>query len=780
MNANTKLSFSKISFLFVFSNLIFPQTTSLTDHPEAFILNTEVAQRQGADKIVVGNTGAKGTWTEILHTAPGLLPPGSYRLRFRCQFQTQAPEAYLVVAVRPQGLGDGSRDAVRSVAWHTAVGFNQWLDGRFNFEITRADEDYAILFSAKNKVDLQIENLRVEKGPSTTAVPATTTRKPPVPLVLPTPPGPPAFDVLLPAPPQKTLSVADFGTSPELENNSEAFRRAVDGARELGGPLRLVVPRGIYHFTDDRPLSFEGLTDFEFDGNGSEFIFWKKKGELISVKRGNRILLRNMVVDWDWEKEPLAARVHVVSVESKGDYLDLDFPNGQKLPGPDAKIRSLEELNPATGVVGFEGSLMAPNLQWRGHEELRREVVAPQTLRLFAMNSDQRLFYREKIRAGQAYRMRFFNYQMNGFMLQDNSHLTLKNVDLYSAPGQGFHSRGDQHHTQLLDCRILPRPGAGRVLSTAADGLHVLYSKGYWKLENCDFSFCGDDLVNIHDNVAFAPWSDSRSLVLRASRVPIAAGDPIFIRNWDYRPTAFRAPVKTIEKISDQETRLVFEADLPSSGRGGMVVINERYDSGNIIIRNSYFHENSSRGLLISSPNVLIESNRFFWHESAALSFESGHTASTWSEGTGVSNVVVRGNSFHSAPTRGRPESIHEEEGAMIYVGAYLGFQFTPQFKTPFPIFRDLLFENNQFSNSTGVNLFLSSAAQVMVRGNQFDNPTPRPMALPYRGQVSLSFASNISLKDNTWGPQTPGLPLGFRLENETTGNLEIVGNAQK
>lgn len=58
-------------------------------------------------------------------------------------------------------------------------------------------------------------------------------------------------------------------------------------------------------------------------------------------------------------------------------------------------------------------------------------------------------------------------------------------------------------HFQLLGCVIgLDPEHDDNRISTTADGVHIANTNGKFRISGCDFSFMGDDDVNVHDNIA--------------------------------------------------------------------------------------------------------------------------------------------------------------------------------------------------------------------------------------------------------------------------------------
>lgn len=127
-------------------------------------------------------------------------------------------------------------------------------------------------------------------------------------------------------------NAADFGVSEEADN-TKPFQEALAYCCK-NGIRKLTVPKGVYHFRScegQAHLPIDDMEDFVLDGQGSEFIF-ESVTSYISVKRSRRILIKDLVLDWNWEKAPLASVGTVTGVASDGSYIECVFPERRDVP----------------------------------------------------------------------------------------------------------------------------------------------------------------------------------------------------------------------------------------------------------------------------------------------------------------------------------------------------------------------------------------------------------------------------------------------------------------
>ena len=155
-----------------------------------------------------------------------------------------------------------------------------------------------------------------------------------------------------------TVNAADFGVRPGEEwDNAKAFGEALAYCRKVGA-ARLTVPKGVYYFKScegDAHISLDDMEDFTLDGNGSEFIF-ESLYSYISIRRSRRVLVENLILDWNWEKAPLASVGVVTKVAEDGSYLECSFPEYESVSA-DMKFSIVGPFDAARYTPGCPGGI---------------------------------------------------------------------------------------------------------------------------------------------------------------------------------------------------------------------------------------------------------------------------------------------------------------------------------------------------------------------------------------------------------------------------------------
>ena len=708
------------------------------------------------------------TWNWALKSK-ALLPGRSYVARFR--YRVENPDmqrGYFYMLCRPLSVPDNNyADMVQEMFGVSA----EYVPAEVKFYSGVLSQDPAFQIHVNGKIHGQITDFVLAECEPDEYFPATADTKPWTGDFGKLPTGSAEFDVELPSGKGETVDAAEFGFSADSPDNAPALNRALEHCRKIGAG-RLKLPAGTFRMAAT-PVKLEKMDDFELDGNGARLLFFRKgRADCFSISECRRVALRNLTIDWDWEKDPLASVVKLV--KRTPGYVDFEFIHYRDFPRRNLRIALLTEYDPQRRF-SVEGRIMRQFEFYAGMPKPRMEWVSGNVLRVFLPPFSR--FYE-----GQYFLMHHYYYDGVCFAMHGNRHLTLENIDVCSCKGHLSVVDGDQQYWQFRRVKIAPPEGdPRRVLTVTADIAHIACSRGFFKVENCEFSLSADDFLNAHDRAAFCLKTGPDSVTARLSsdsnRASYHPGDEIELRNNDYSPSGFTARLKSIEAVDGKPgtCRFVFDKAVPEpSGQArGFVMFNRRYGTCNIILRNNDFHDCRNRGALILADNVTIENNRFRNMGIGGINLETGYTFHLWSEGYGVGNVLVRNNLFDTV----NPAGMHKAGRAHdIKIAVYAGND--PSSKCiDYPILSDILFEGNTFRNSSGLIAFISSAGNVVFRDNTFENPSPRKFPAPYRAGFYVTHAENVKIVNNRWivSPYVPNP--GVYAEPGTVKNLVTGGN---
>lgn len=742
----------------------------------AFLLATVVSFSPGASVTQSADSGLIldslaearefGWRSYTVNEDPALLKPDSrYQLSFRCRVTGGGEKAHLLVLVRPWSRWDGERDALSCSVW-PQVGV--WQKVSLPFE-TREAQDYRLQFHSWNRIRAEIRDVTIEERPPLVFIPAeasVSTEGARTDDRLPS--GAREFDVDLPrSSSQLVLDAADFGVSVTNADNTAALRMAFAAAKAQKA-AKLVVAPGEYRLTGDAPLVLNGYHDLTFEAPGVTFVSYRKNGAFLDMNACERIRLIGFTLDWDWSRTPLASLVKVVRTAK--DSFDLEFVGYEDFPDKDVALTILSAWDPETRSVGIEdGITRAYDMHRAPDSRVMRTWIDGKTVRVIGPPNG--------FAVGQLYRLQHFYYHMNGITMNSNAHVRLENITIRSTPGHAFTIHGTQHHTLFSAVRIVaPEDDPRRVITCTADHLHIGSSRGFIKLEACEFSRGADDIMNMHDNTCPARYLSRKTI--RAVNAPhyghLRKGTRVEVRHGDYSPTGFVGTVAEVKPAEGNRTfDITFEEDVPCETKDGFVLFNLDYDTHNVIVRDCYFHNNRARGILVLARDVTIENNVFRHQEMGAIKIETGYTFDCWSEGYGVSNVVIRGNLFERQNPAGEVRSHRERT---IYAGVYLKHDPATE-TTDYPILSDILIEGNTFRDNCGVAAYLSSVHRVTVRNNLLEDPTSRRRNLPYRSQFHLVQAKDVVIRDNVYRRSPYVISPGVVYDPENSRGIVVSGN---
>lgn len=709
------------------------------------------------------------------HTKEGVLKPDTdYFIKLKAKVEgEQSDKNFLHIIVRDLGTVYPDGDLERINVYPNL----QAEEVKLKFRTPKTPTRYVLHFISHGKIKAEIADFSISLGNGEDFYPA----MPNAPRYggdlgkLPT--GCPDFDIDAPKPAKDiVVNAADFGLNEQAENCATIINNAIAHCKKVGAS-KLVLPKGKYKIYQEEGIVFDSFTDFTFDGGGSTLVFRKDKGACnMRIKDCVRTVFCNFNMDWDWDTEPLAGIVKLVdkkvSSEKGKSYFEFKFTEYDKHPLYNKKIDviNLSCYDPILKAVGYEGGrglgfgALGPN-----NPRPKTEWTSPNTLRVYDDNTRKI----ESYETGLFFRMQHYYYGLGGIALVNNKHQTLKNINIYSCKGHALVSDGQQQYFQLDNVNIVAPQGMGpRPITCTADHFHFARSRGFFKMQNCEFSLGADDCINIHDCSGFGIRHDDYTILINSKRdASCHPGDPVELRHSDYSKTNYKSKVKS-NIVKDGIRYITFEDKLPAQTTKGFVIFNLRYDSSNILIRNCYFHSNRARGLLILTSNVTIEDCRFYHNEMGALKFETGYTMNIWCEGYGVNNVVVRNCKFDTSNPLGVKNQGKERD---IFMGVYLGRDPSTE-QTLYPIISNILFENNTFKDTFGLVSFIASSGNVIFKDNRFENPTPRKNPLPYRGAFFVTSSSNTKIVNNTY-VKSPNVPNPGVYTDDNVSNIIVAGN---
>ena len=522
----------------------------------------------------------------------------------------------------------------------------------------------------------------------------------------------------------RSVNASDFGVSTAADDNYSAFCKAIEYCK-ANPNITLKVDGGKYYFRTDKAIMLDGLKNVLIDADGAQFIF--ENPNYFHIVNCNCIEIRGLGITWNLDVSRLASLVKIRNASKESQSFELEFTELNEVSA-DIPIMAFTKYDPETLTPGtrqdfkenyvyqFPGSIKT--VEKTGHNVLK-------------VTHDGSL---DNYTDGEVYLLRHHVYGGNAFNVYNTSNITFSGIKLYAVAGMGWLIENRSEHFQLLGCVIgLDPEHDDNRISTTADGVHIANTNGKFRISGCDFSFMGDDDVNVHDNIATVTDKlDEKTVEIYTNANNFAAGDTAIFSSKGFDRLGFSAEVTSVEG-----KKLTFDKELPDYIVKDCIVSNGSIDSGNYVISGNYFHENRARGLLLQSNNGLCENNRFYKIMANPIKVIMDISSGLWLEGTGVNGLVIRNNSF--------VECNVVEWSAQISISTNIDGKSADS-----TLFYNITVENNSFDNFYGRLVDASNVSNLKICGNRVNNKDGSYEAR--RGRIIIrQSCSRVTISNNEY-----------------------------
>lgn len=522
----------------------------------------------------------------------------------------------------------------------------------------------------------------------------------------------------------RSVNASDFGVSTAADDNYSAFCKAIEYCK-ANPNITLKVDGGKYYFRTDKSIMLDGLKNVLIDADGAQFIF--ENPNYFHIVNCNCIEIRGLGITWNLDVSRLASLVKIRNASKESHSFELEFTELNEVSA-DIPIMAFTKYDPETLTPGtrqdfkenyvyqFPGSIKT--VEKTGHNVLK-------------VTHDGSL---DNYTDGEVYLLRHHVYGGNAFNVYNTSNITFSGIKLYAVAGMGWLIENRSEHFQLLGCVIgLDPEHDDNRISTTADGVHIANTNGKFRISGCDFSFIGDDDVNVHDNIATVTDKlDEKTVEIYTNANNFAAGDTAIFSSKGFDRLGFSAEVTSVEG-----KKLTFDKELPDYIVKDCIVSNGSIDSGNYVISGNYFHENRARGLLLQSNNGLCENNMFYKIMANPIKVIMDISSGLWLEGTGVNGLVIRNNSF--------VECNVVEWSAQISISTNIDGKSADS-----TLFYNITVENNSFDNFYGRLVDASNVSNLKICGNRVNNKDGSYEAR--RGRIIIrQSCSRVTISNNEY-----------------------------
>lgn len=536
----------------------------------------------------------------------------------------------------------------------------------------------------------------------------------------------------------RTVNAADFGLNTESEDNYSAFCRAVEYCKRNPN-TRIVVDVGKYYFRTDRAIELNGVKNTIFDAEGAQFIF--EHPNYFRINDCDCIEFRGLSVTWNLEASRLGSIVRVKKANRLKHSFEIEFTELDEV-SQDIPIMAFTQYDSKTLTPGVSKNFKESYVYQ--HPEIIKSVVKTESNVLkITHNGDL-----DDFKKGDVFLLRHNVYDGNVFGVFNTSNITFSGVRIYAAAGMGWLIENRTERFQLINCAIGldPEHVNDHRISTTADGVHIANTNGKFRISGCDFSFMGDDAVNVHDNLlSVTEVTDKRTVGYYTNANNLAIGDDVVFNDKAFSPLGFSATI-----VAMDDKTITFDRDLPQAVAEGCIIYNGSIDSGNYVIGNNYFHENRARGVLLQSDNGLCENNVFYKTMMQPVKIIMDISSGLWLEGTGVNTLTVRNNTFKECNVVG--------SGPQIEISTNIDGE-----SADCAMFCNILIDGNRFENFQGDLLRASNVSHLSFCGNTIDNRKGRITS--GRGNMKIyDECHGVTISENKFLPSAR-TPFGGRIK---------------
>lgn len=448
------------------------------------------------------------------------------------------------------------------------------------------------------------------------------------------------------------------------------FVRELLAGQPADEPLRIVFPRGVYHFRPERAAGkyhcitnhdngyrrfafpIVGLREVEIDGGGSEFLF---HGRIIPflIERSEGVVLRNFTVDWP---VPFTLEGRVAAVDSLCSRVELEIPEEFGYAVENGKLilrgEGWEERIPGENIV-FDPRTRATAYRSDDYYipkpdnfDIRAVAKGPGRVEL------ETRFVRALPPVGSVLTFKGVftqNRHSPAIHAAASSRLTVEDVTIHHCGGMGLIAERSAD-IAVRRMRVVLREGSPRMITTTADATHFCNCRGRVVVEGCRFENMLDDATNVHGTyVRVVEVTEPDGVLVRINHPQQAGydfagpGDSLDVVDSQTLLRKHALCVARAERINEHYLRLTFTAPLdgriaPGDGLENMSWYPE------LIFRDNIVRNNRARSILVTTPRrVEIEGNTFSSMMSALLiEGDMEH----WYESGAVRDVTVRNNRF--------------------------------------------------------------------------------------------------------------------------------------
>ena len=338
----------------------------------------------------------------------------------------------------------------------------------------------------------------------------------------------------------------------------------------------------------------------------------------------------------------------------------------------------------------------------------------------------------------------------------------IDNVHIYAGGGAATVFIRCEGNIHIDGLKVRPRPGAGRILSMNADGVHCQSCRKGPLIENCVFEGMADDGMNFYAPPSIIAQILAPNKVRVNSIHVLRKGDRIqIIRPSDGTIRAVDVEVTSVEKNVVTFARGVEGLKAGVNHIEADTIFNLSACGNGFIVRNNIIGGFRGRGVLARAHHGLIENNLI--HETSGQGIAICNEPD-WPEGPIPSDVTIRNNTLV-----GVLRDSNQQHAGAIQISAYkLRFGVADK-----PCFRNVVIENNRIIDSPGRVIILQGVSDAVIRNNLVQLTANKRSIKEYFG-IKLDNCENIIIEDFTMSDQWSRITSAVSLKGTSKKSVSI------
>lgn len=428
-----------------------------------------------------------------------------------------------------------------------------------------------------------------------------------------------------------------------------AIRAAVAAAMKSGATAEVILDKGVYRIGAEPPGEYaltiaraRGLV-LRGQGSATELVITSPEAGGIRLSHCEAVRVSGLTIDYD----PVPyTQGTVVAIDFARQAFELTVDEGY--PAPDQP--AFANARASWGIVIRAGGGGAPPTYGPIVIRAKAEARLGSDRWRFKLTGDSAAPLRmARMAAGDRYVHLARNYAA-GVMGSRCETLVLEDITIYASPGIAFlpYLCGQ---VAIRNCHVKPRPGAGRLLSTNADGVHCRGCRKGIVVEGCTFEGMADDAINIHSSpIPIKKVLSPEEVVVQKYHYTLGPGDRLEVMDsTEARSRGQVTATEVVEVPGEWAYRVRFDHPVQGIRAGaGFQDADNLYNlsecGAGSVVRNCHFRSFRGRGVLLSAQECIVEQNTFDVREGwgVVLYHESTH----WGEGPLARDITIRKNVF--------------------------------------------------------------------------------------------------------------------------------------